>query len=69
MTYIIFKVVDMTKSIKVSEEIQLKGLDQAFFKENYETICKNISNIIRKEEAQNKQVILFTCQSREAAYE
>ena len=37
MTFLIFKVVDATKSIKVSEEIQLKGLDQAFFKENYET--------------------------------
>ncbi len=37
MTFIIFKVVDSTKSIKVSEEIQLKGLDQEFFKENYET--------------------------------
>ena len=37
MTFIIFKVVDKIKSIKVSDEIQLKGLDQAFFKENYET--------------------------------
>lgn len=37
MTFIIFKVVDASKSIKVSEEIQLKGLDQEFFKENYET--------------------------------
>ena len=37
MTFIIFKVVDSTKSIKVSEEIQLKGLDQEFFKESYET--------------------------------
>lgn len=37
MTFIIFKVVDATKSIKVSEDIQLKGLDQEFFKENYET--------------------------------
>ena len=37
MTYIIFKVVDKIKSIKVSDEIQLKGLDQEFFKESYET--------------------------------
>ena len=37
MTFIIFKVVDSIKSIKVSEEIQLKGLDQEFFKESYET--------------------------------
>ncbi len=37
MTFIIFKLVDSTKSIKVSEEIQLKGLDQEFFKESYET--------------------------------
>lgn len=37
VTFVIFKVVDMTKSIKVSEEIQRKGLDQAFFGENYET--------------------------------
>lgn len=37
VTFIIFKVVDMTKSIKVSEEIQRKGLDQEFFGENYET--------------------------------
>ena len=37
VTFIIFKVVDMTKSIKVSEEIQRKGLDQEFFGESYET--------------------------------
>ncbi|MBM6860880.1 ammonium transporter, partial [Clostridium saudiense] len=37
MTFIIFKVVDSIKSIKVSEEVQLKGLDQEFFKESYET--------------------------------
>ena len=37
MTYIIFKVVDKIKSIKVSDEVQLKGLDQEFFKESYET--------------------------------
>ena len=37
VTYLIFKVVDSIKSIKVSEETQLKGLDQVFFKENYET--------------------------------
>lgn len=35
LTYIIFKVIDLTKSIKVSPEIQKSGLDQAFFKENY----------------------------------
>ena len=37
VTFVIFKVVDMTKSIKVSEEIQRKGLDQEFFGEKYET--------------------------------
>ena len=37
VTFIIFKVVDSIKSIKVSDEVQLKGLDQEFFKENYET--------------------------------
>lgn len=37
VTFLIFKVVDMTKSIKVSQEIQEKGLDQEFFKESYET--------------------------------
>ncbi|WP_133016103.1 ammonium transporter [Clostridium cuniculi] len=37
VTFLIFKLVDKTKSIKVSEEIQRKGLDQEFFKENYET--------------------------------
>ena len=36
VTFIIFKVLDMIKTIKVSEEVQLKGLDQEFFKENYE---------------------------------
>lgn len=37
VTFLIFKLVDKTKSIKVSEEIQRKGLDQEFFKESYET--------------------------------
>ena len=37
VTYLIFKVVDMTKSIKVSEEIQRTGLDHEFFRESYET--------------------------------
>ena len=37
MTYVIFKVVDKIKSIKVSDEVQLKGLDQEFFGEKYET--------------------------------
>lgn len=37
VTYLIFKVVDMTKSIKVSEEIQRTGLDYEFFRESYET--------------------------------
>lgn len=37
VTFLIFKLVDKTKSIKVSEEIQRKGLDQQFFKESYET--------------------------------
>ena len=36
VTFLIFKLVDKTKSIKVSEEIQRKGLDQEFFKESYE---------------------------------
>ena len=36
VTFIIFEVLDMIKTIKVSEEVQLKGLDQEFFKENYE---------------------------------
>ena len=35
VTYIVFKVVDLTKSIKVSPEIQKSGLDQAFFKESF----------------------------------
>ena len=37
VTYLIFKIVDMTKSIKVSEEIQRTGLDHEFFRESYET--------------------------------
>jgi len=37
VTFLIFKLVDKTKSIKVSEEVQGKGLDQEFFKESYET--------------------------------
>ena len=37
VTFLIFKLVDKTKSIKVSEEVQRKGLDQEFFKESYET--------------------------------
>ena len=37
VTYVIFKVVDKIKTIKVSDEVQLKGLDQEFFGENYET--------------------------------
>ena len=36
VTYIIFKVVDKIKPIKVSKEIQEKGLDQEFFRESYE---------------------------------
>ena len=34
---IIFKIIDMVKSIKVSEEIQARGLDKEFFNEKYET--------------------------------
>ena len=37
LTFLIFKLVDKTKSIKVSEEIQRKGLDKEFFDENFET--------------------------------
>lgn len=37
VTFLIFKLVDSTKSIKVSKEVQECGLDQEFFKENYET--------------------------------
>lgn len=36
VTYIIFKVVDKIKPIKVSKEIQERGLDQEFFRESYE---------------------------------
>lgn len=35
VTYLIFKVVDMTKTLRVSPEIQKSGLDKAFFKESY----------------------------------
>ncbi len=35
LTYIIFKVVDMTKSIKTTPEMQRAGLDNIFFKENF----------------------------------
>ena len=37
VTFLIFKVVDKIKPIRVSEEIQRKGLDQEFFQESYET--------------------------------
>ena len=37
VTFLIFKVVDKIKPIRVSEEIQRKGLDQEFFQEGYET--------------------------------
>lgn len=37
VTFLIFKLVDKTKSIKINEEVQRKGLDQEFFKESYET--------------------------------
>ena len=37
VTFLIFKVVDKIKQIRVSEEIQRKGLDQEFFQESYET--------------------------------
>ena len=37
MTFLIFKIIDMVKSIKVSEEIQARGLDKEFFNEKYET--------------------------------
>ena len=37
MTFLIFKIIDMVKSIKVSEEIQARGLDEEFFNEKYET--------------------------------
>lgn len=35
VTYLIFKIVDMTKSIKVSPQIQHEGLDKVFFKESF----------------------------------
>lgn len=37
VTFLIFKVVDKIKPIRVNEEIQRKGLDQEFFQESYET--------------------------------
>ena len=37
VTFLIFKVIDKIKTIKVSKEIQEKGLDQEFFGEHYES--------------------------------
>lgn len=35
VTYLIFKLVDMTHSLKTTPELQKSGLDNAFFKENF----------------------------------
>ena len=35
VTYLIFKIIDKTKSIKVSTKIQKEGLDKNFFKESF----------------------------------
>ena len=37
VTFLIFKVIDKIKTIKVSKELQEKGLDQEFFGEHYES--------------------------------
>lgn len=35
VTYLIFKVLDIKKPIKASDELQVSGLDEAFFKESF----------------------------------
>lgn len=35
VTYLIFKLLDMKKPIKASDELQVSGLDEAFFKESF----------------------------------
>ena len=37
VTFLIFKVIDKIKTIKVRKEVQEKGLDQEFFEESYES--------------------------------
>ena len=37
VTFLIFKVIDKIKTIKVRKEVQEKGLDQEFFGESYES--------------------------------
>lgn len=44
------------EKLNLYEFLGIINYDEDKVKENYETICKNISKIIRKEEAQNKKV-------------